>query len=268
VAELRLSLTLWRRLAAAQARSQMQYPASFALLCFVSVLGPLVDLVALLIVFHNTPLLATWTRDQVVLLYGVTGAAFWTGDAVVGNVDRVSEHIRNGTFDAFLLRPVPSLVQVCADSFALRRFAKVLLVFAVLALVVRSGVVAWTPAHVAILLGAVATGFVIFSAIWVATSAVAFWLVDAREFGNAFTYGGGFLANQPLAIYSAWLRQFVTYVLPIAFATYLPVAAVLGKPTGLPSGLVALCPLVALASAVAARATWQSGVRHYRSTGS
>lgn len=270
MAEVLRSVVLWRRLAGARARSQMQYRASFAMLCAVSLLGPLVDLAALLIVFSNTPVLAGWSRDEVVLLYGVTGTAFWTGDAIVGCVDSVSMRIRDGSFDSFLLRPVPALVQVCADAFALRRFAKLLLTVAVFAVVVRSHVVHWTPLRALVVAGAVVTGFVVFSAIWVATSAVAFWLVDARELGNAFTYGGGFLANQPLGIYGAWLRAFVTYVLPIAFAVYLPVAWVLGKPSppGLPHGLALLSPLVALAACVAARAVWQSGVRHYTSTGS
>lgn len=270
MAEALHALGLWRRLAGARARSQMQYPGSFALLCVVSLLGPLVDLVALLLVFANTPTLAGWTRDEVVLLYAVTGLAFWTGDALVGAVDTVSEKIRDGSFDAFLLRPVPALVHVCADAFALRRFARLALAVAVFAVVVRSGTVDWTPARAAVLATAVVTGFAIFAAVWVTTSALAFWVVDAREFGNAFTYGGGFLANQPLDIYGGWLRRFVTYVLPIAFAVYLPVAWVLDKPrpAGLPGGAVWLSPLVALATVAVARTVWRAGVRHYRSTGS
>ena len=265
MAEVVHALVLWRRLAGARARSQMQYPASFALLCVAAATAPLVDLLTLLLVFENTPTLAGWDTGEVVLLYAVTGLAFSTGDAIVGCVDTVSERIRDGSFDAFLLRPVPSLVQVCADAFALRRFARVAFALAVLAVVAANGVVAWTPARAAMLVGSVVTGFAVFSAIWVATSAVAFWVVDAREFGNAFTYGGGFLANQPLDIYGAWLRRFVTYVLPIAFAVYLPVAWVLGKQAGPP---VWLSPLVAAAAVVVARAAWRTGVRHYRSTGS
>lgn len=258
------ALVLWRRLAGARARSQMQYPVSFALLCLASAVGPAVDLVALLIVFENTPALAGWSREEVVLLYAVTGVAFQTADAVVGCVDTVSVKIRDGSFDAFLLRPVPALVQVCADAFALRRIGKVFLALGVFVAVASNGVVDWTPLNAVVLAGAVVTGFTVFSAIWVVTSALAFWVVDARDFGNAFTYGGGFLSNQPLEIYAGWLRRFVTYVLPIAFAVYLPVAYVLGKPA--PGA--ALSPLVSLAAVVVARAVWQSGVRHYRSTGS
>jgi ABC-2 type transport system permease protein len=159
---------------------------------------------------------------------------------------------------------VPALVQVSADGFALRRFAKSAFSLCLFVGVARSGVVALTPLNAVVLAGAVATGLVVFSAIWVATASVAFWIVDAREFGHAFTYGGGFLGSHPLDLYAGWLRRFVTYVLPIAFAVYLPVAYVLGKP----ARGAALSPLVALAAVGVARAIWQRGVRHYRSTGS
>lgn len=265
MADLGHTLALWRRLAGARTRSQMQYPGSFALLAFVTVLGPLIDLVALLVVFENTPALGGWSRDEVILLYAVAGTAFWTGDATVGCVDTVSQKIRDGSFDAFLLRPVPSLVQVCADAFAIRRVARLVLAAGVLVAVLRTGVVDWTPARAAVLAGAVVLGLVLFGSIWVATAAFAFWVVDSREFGNAFTYGGGFLANQPLDIYGAWLRRTVTYVVPIAFAAYLPVGWVLGKTD---SRLVWLTPAVALAAVLVARTVWRNGIRHYRSTGS
>ena len=268
--EVRDALVLWRRLAGARARSQLQYPASFALVCLTAMLAPVIEVVALLLVFENTPTLAGWTREQVLFLYAVTITAFCLGDALVGCVDTVSDKIRDGSFDGFLLRPVSSLVQVCADAFALRRFARVAFALALLGVVGASGVVAWTPARAAVVLLALVTGFTIFSAVFVATSAFAFWVVDSRELGNAFTYGGGFLAQHPLDIYGTWLRRLVVYVLPIAFAVFLPVAWVLDKPAsaGLPRAAVALCPVVALAAALAAGQVWRSGVRHYRSTGS
>jgi ABC-2 type transport system permease protein len=270
VGELRHALGLWRRLAGARARSQLQYPVSFGLHCAVAVLAPLVELAALLLVFTNTPSLAGWSRGEVVFLYAVTGVAFTLGDALVGCADTVSEKIRDGSFDAFLLRPVNSLVQVCADAFALRRAARVVFHLGVLGVVAGQGAVAWTPARVAVVAFAVVTGFTVFSAVWVATSAFAFWVVDSREFGNAFTYGGGFLAQQPLDVYGTWLRRFVVYVLPIAFAVYLPVAWVLDKPraAGLPPAATLLSPVVALVAALGAAAVWRRGVRHYRSTGS
>jgi ABC-2 type transport system permease protein len=51
---------------------------------------------------------------------------------------------------------------------------------------------------------------------------------------------------------------------------YLPVTWVLGRPdaVGLPGFARFLSPVAAAALAVVAAAVWQSGIRHYRSTGS
>jgi ABC-2 type transport system permease protein len=116
---------------------------------------------------------------------------------------------------------------------------------------------------------AVVSGAVIYSSVFIGSAAIAFWLVDASEVGNSFTYGGSFLSNQPLDIYAHWLRTFASFVVPLAFATYLPVAWSLGKPVAAPlrAGMVWMTPVVALAAAAGARRLWRRGVRRYRSTG-
>ena len=47
---------------------------------------------------------------------------------------------------------------------------------------------------------------VIYGAVWVALATIAFWIVDAIEFVNAFTYGGSFLSQYPIGIFGRWLR--------------------------------------------------------------
>ena len=108
-----------------------------------------------------------------------------------------------------------------------------------------------------------------FSSIWVVGACIAFWTTDGGEFTNAFTYGGTFLAQYPVDIYSAWLRRFLAYVVPLAFVCYFPSLYVLGKPDplGLPRLLDFASPLVALAAALAAGMIWRGAVRHYRSAG-
>jgi ABC-2 type transport system permease protein len=128
--------------------------------------------------------------------------------------------------------------------------------------------VAWTPLRAAALAAALVDGLLVFTAVWVTTAAVSFWLVDAREFGNAFTYGGAYVGSNPLDIYAAWLRRFVTYLLPIGVGVYLPVAYLLGAPTALPRAGAAASPLAAALAVAVAAAVWRQGVRHYRSTGS
>jgi ABC-2 type transport system permease protein len=116
----------------------------------------------------------------------------------------------------------------------------------------------------------IAAGTVIFGAVWVATSAVAFWTVESQEMGNAFTYGGSQATQYPMDVLGDWLKHLFTFVFPLAFVAYLPASEIAGKavPLGLPGWAVWASPLAAALAAVAARGIWRSAIRHHQSTGS
>ena len=94
-------------------------------------------------------------------------------------------------------------------------------------------------------------------------------LFRSGEFTNAFTYGGNFLAQYPIDIFSSWLRRFLAYIVPLAFVSYFPALYILDKPDplGLPRLLEFSSPLVAAIAAVIAGLVWRGAVRHYRSAG-
>ena len=116
---------------------------------------------------------------------------------------------------------------------------------------------------------AVLAGAVIFSAIWVFVICIVFWAVEGRESASAFTYGGQYMTQFPIDVYSQWLRRFLAFIVPTAFVAYFPALYVLDEddPLGLPSFLSFVSPLVALIAALAAGAMWRFAVRHYRSAG-
>lgn len=97
-----------------------------------------------------------------------------------------------------------------------------------------------------------------------------FWVVEGREFANAFTYGGSYLASFPFSVFAPLLRRLFTFVVPAAFVAYLPVLALLGRedPAGLPSWLSWCGPVAAVLAATAAGLCWRAGVRHYVGAGS
>ncbi|HET8529279.1 MAG TPA: ABC-2 family transporter protein [Gaiellaceae bacterium] len=263
------SLLLWRRLVGAQIRSQVQYRTSFALELVGAFLISFLDFLAVLVIFHNTPRLVEWTVQEVAFLYALSSIVFALTDLLIGHLDLFPRLIRDGNFDILLVRPRGTLFQVVASDFQLRRLGKaaqgaLVLVYALAALHVH-----WTAGRVVVLLVSLPAGILIFSAVWVVFTCLAFWTTDSGEFTNAFTYGGNFLAQYPIDIYGAWLRRFLAYLVPLGFVCYFPALYVLGKhdPLGLPRVLQFLSPAVALAAAGVAGLAWRFAVRHYRSAG-
>ncbi len=264
------ALRVFRIIGGARVRSDLQYRVSFALFTLSQFTITAMDFVAILIVFGNVPALGGWSLEEVTFLYGLGNLAFGIADFFIGSIEYLQVEIRQGTFDRVLLRPASPLVQVVADRFSLRRIGKVAegaLVFGVGC--VTAGI-DWSIPRVAMTALSVVTAATIFGSIWVFTTCVCFWWVEGREAQNAFTYGGGFLAQYPLGIYGAWLRRIFAYVIPIAFANYFPAVYILGRHDrlGLPVWAPFISPLVAVVTVLVASATWRIGIRHYRSTGS
>lgn len=261
--------TYWR-LVGAKVRGDLQYRASFVLYLLAQAMVGAIDTVVILVVFSQVDQIGGWTRTEVLVLFGVSNLGFGLADLFVSQVELASTHIRAGTFDQFLLRPVRPLLQLSAHEFAPRRFGRCLSPIVVLAVALPGLAVDWSPTSIALLAATVVVSAAVFGSIWVITSSLSFWLIDSQEVANAFTYGGSYVGQYPLDIYEPWLQRIVVFVVPIAFTSYLPVSVVLGRPLpfGLPEAVGWAGPLVAALFAFVASRVWAIALRHHRSTGS
>lgn len=269
MAELLVAARRYQDIATLWARAALAYPTSFALLLVGGVLITGLDFVGILIMFANVDELGGFGLREIALLYGASALGIGVADLLVGSVERLGLYVRTGRLDVMMTKPVPLLVQVCANEFSLRRLSRIIqggIVFAWAATVA----VDWTPARAAVAVAMVVSGAVIFFALFVGFACVQFWTSDASEFANAFTYGGNTLTQYPLTVFPAELVKSLTFLLPIAFVNWYPCLFLLGRedPFGLPAWLQLCSPVAAVVLLVAALAVWRAGVRHYSSTGS
>ena len=262
------AVTRYRDIAGMWVRSSLEYPLSFWILTIGGALITGLDFVGLWIMFHTIDQLGGFGLTDVGLLYGATGLGIGIADLLIGSVERIGHHVRQGTLDAMMTRPVPLLVQVCADEFQLRRLSRIVQALVVFAWA--SWFVDWTPLRVLVALEMVASGGVIFFCLFVMFSCVQFWTSDASEFANAFTYGGNTVTQYPLTIFPKEVVKTLTFVLPLAFVNWYPCLYLLGRddPFGLPSALSFASPVAALVLVGLTALAWRGGVRHYTSTGS
>jgi ABC-2 type transport system permease protein len=263
-------LSLYLILIRAQISAQMQYRASFFVQASGQFLATFADFILLLLVFQSFPSIAGWSLGEVAFLYGLGGLAFGISDLVCGGFDSLSRMIRLGTFDRVLTRPVGTFAQVLASDVQVRRLGRIFQGIVTLVLALSWLEINWTAAKILVAISAVASGAVIFCAIWVIGAAITFWTVETSEVTNVFTYGGELLVSYPMSIYSQGLRRFFTFVVPLAFVSYLPALYILERPDplGLPPLLQVCSPIVAIVFLLAARGCWALGVRHYQGTGS
>jgi ABC-2 type transport system permease protein len=248
---------------------QAAYRTSFAMELLGQALIVGLDLAEVFAVFTQVPSVAGFAFAEVLLVFALASTAFALADLLIGQVDAVIEHVRRGTFDVVLLRPLSALGQLAAADLQLRRVSRVAVSAVVLVLALRAVDVDWTPARAALLVVAPLSGTVVFAALFVCAGAMTFWLVEASEAGSALVYGSHYLSQWPVGVLGPVVGRFFTFVVPAAFTGYLPALGLLGRadPTGLPGRLSWSSPLAAVAAAAAASLCWRAGIRHYVGAG-
>jgi ABC-2 type transport system permease protein len=268
VAELLVSARCYQDIATLWARAALAYPASFVMLLVGGALITALDFVGLWIMFAHLDDLAGFTLPEVALLYGSASLALAVADTAIGSVERIGTYIRTGRLDQMMTKPVPLLVQVCADQFTLRRLGR--LTQASLVFGWACTHVDWTPARFLVAVSMLVSGGLVFFGLFVGFSCVQFWTTDATEFANAFTYGGATVTQYPLNIFPREVLVGLTFVIPVAFVNWYPCLFLLGRsdPTGMPESFQFASPLAGVLTMAAALLVWRSGVRHYTSTGS
>jgi ABC-2 type transport system permease protein len=226
------------------------------------------DFVGIWVMFASIDTLGGFGLREIALLYGATGVGIGLADTLIGSVERIGAYVRTGRLDQMLTKPVPLLVQVCADQFTLRRLGRI--TQAGIVFTWAATYVDWTAPRILLAVVMVTSSTVIFFALFTGFSCIQFWTADASEFANAFTYGGNTLTQYPLSIFPREIMVALTFVVPIAFVNWYPCLYLLGRddPFGLPTWLQFCSPVAAVVSLAAALIIWRSGVRHYTSTGS
>jgi ABC-2 type transport system permease protein len=259
----------YRVLVGSRLRAQTSYRGSFALDLLGNVGIGVIEFAEIYVIFHNVDALGGLGFYGALLVFALANIGFSLADLAVGHVDNLPTYLRAGTLDALLLRPRPVLAQLVASDVSLRRIGRTVIALILLAVSLPVAVTHWTPGKVLLVIITPLVGAAIFAGLFVCAAAMQFWLGDGREFANSFTYGGSYVAAYPTSLLHVALRAFFTFVVPAAFAAYLPALVLLDQPGPalLPQALGWCAPLAATALWTGALLWWRAGLRRYTGAG-
>lgn len=260
---------LIRLLISARLRSQTAYRGSFAADVAGQVVLALTEFVELYAILHNIPTFGGLTFAQALLVFAFASIGFSMGDMLLGETDSMSDAIRMGKLEVLLTRPLPVLLQLMTSDFQLRRVGRLAFAFLAMAAALFLTDIDWDTGKVLLFLITPLAGAAIFGALFVGAGAVQFWLVDGRQLGNAFTYGGRYVASMPGAALFLPMQVFFTFVVPATLVAYAPslVLLELEGPAGIPSwtgwlGLPAAVVLWGLMLLL-----WRAAIKKYTGAG-
>ncbi|MGQ9482791.1 ABC transporter permease [Chloroflexus sp.] len=243
----------------------LEYRVNFLTSLFQSVLWLLWGVLGTLVFFQFTGTLGGWTLPQALLVVGMFRIFEGLIDGIMRpNITRIVEHIQKGTLDFVLVKPVDSQFMASLRQINLMVLPDFLVGFGLIIYGLWLGQIWPTPFQLLAFLFLLACGMVIAYAIWMLLVTTAFWLVQVENVTELLTaiYETG---RFPVTAYSQWLRLVLTFVIPIAFLTTFPAAALIGL---LAPFYLLLAPIIAGILLLASRAFWRVGLRSYTSASS
>ncbi len=239
---------------------EMQYRFNFFIQLFQSLVQLGTAIGALAVIFSYTHTLGGWLPDEVLALVGVyTLVGGLIGLVVYPSLEQFIASVRDGMLDFTLMKPIDAQAVISLFAVDIWKLIDIalglsLLVISLARLGERVGVL-----EAALFIGMLITGGVIIYSFWLILATLSFWFVRVENILEIFRsmYDAG---RWPISLYPPWLRFILSFIVPVAFVTTVPVEALTGRLTG---NTLAVAAALAVVLLVASRLVWQRDLRQY-----
>lgn len=241
-------------------QQELAYRADAVLNMLLSLMWLGWELLSLSIIFSNTATLGGWGPGELIALLGVWRMVNTLLAALVWpNTQEFNTAVRSGSLDYTLLQPASSQFLVSFRRIVIWRVWDIVLAVALIVTGINLGATSVVGGNIVAFLLLLFSGAAVIYSLWIVLIACTFWFV---KFDNNVTILQALMdaGRYPATVYPAWLRVIVTFVVPIALATTVPLQALRGE-LGWPQVLLFLA--VGAACVVVASQVWRAGVRRY-----
>jgi ABC-2 type transport system permease protein len=257
-------MTRYARLLRLFVTTELQFALAYRVNLAIEIMQMLVvagtSVAAVLVLFSYTTVMNGWTLGQMVVLLGVYYIVQGAEELVLQpSFERFMEHVREGTLDFILLKPVSSQFMVSFRHFQTVQTLQVVLGLVITAVGVADLAQALTIGSALAFVVTLACGLVLIYALLLVLSTLAFWFVRVDNLLAifwAFIDAGRF----PVDIYPGWLRITMSTVIPVGIAVTVPAKAIAGLVD--PLSLVSIVVAAIIAFTVS-RLFWRRGLRAY-----
>lgn len=243
--------------------AEMEYRLNFVLAA-VSSLGNLAGSLFGLFLFYRTGYtFAGWQWSEALVVLAVfTILQGFAATFLVPNLNRIVDHVQQGTLDFVLLKPINSQFWLSARTISPWGFPDC--VFGLIVLFyagnhLHLGIASYLSGAIPLVFG-----FMSLYSIWFMLGATSIWFVkiyNVTEVLRGFLEAGRF----PMVAYPTAYRFFFTFVIPVAFLTTVPSETLLGR-----GEIVWIIGAGILAASflLASRIFWRFALRFYTSASS
>jgi ABC-2 type transport system permease protein len=218
------------------------------------------ELLSLSIIFNNTQTIGGWGFGELIALLGVFRLVHTMMMAIVWpNTEKFNQSIRDGSMDYTLLQPVNSMFLVTFSRITIWRAWDLVLSAVLIVIGINLSGGTTTPLDILTFLLLTASGAIIIYSLWIVLIALTFWFT---KFDNNVTILQALMdaGRYPVTVYPWWLQILITFIIPIAVATTVPLQGLRGD---LAISRVLMFLAIGFASFFVASQVWKAGLKQY-----
>ena len=262
---LRKYLKVYKKFFHTSFASELEYKTNILIDLITAIFSLIGSIFLLSIFFQNNGNIGGWQFEQALIiqgiytiLNGITNTWFNT------NLTEIVKHIREGTLDFVLLKPIDSQFFISLKKITPSGILEIILGFCLLVFCIKINQINLSFSFLSLSLITIVCSICILYSLWFFISTTTIWFVktwNATEVLRSFLYIGRF----PLNSFSFSLRIFFSVFIPIAFITTIPSEVFLGL---FQFWKILLEVFVAMVFLLTSRKFWLFALRYYSSASS
>ena len=263
--KLRKYLKVYTKFLHTSLASELEYKANILIDLITAIFSLIGSIFLLSIFFQNNGNIGGWGFEQALIIQGIyTILNGITNTWFNPNLTEIVKHIREGTLDFVLLKPIDSQFFISLKKLTPSGFLEIILGICLLLYCIRINQIILNLRFITLSMITLICSICILYSLWFFISTTTIWFVktwNATEVLRSFLYVGRF----PLNSFSFSLRIFFSVFIPIAFITTIPSEVFLGI---YQLWKIFLEIIVAIVFLVTSRKFWLFALKFYSSASS
>ena len=208
--------------------SELEYKTNILIDLITAICSLIGSIFLLSIFFQNNAIIGGWEFEQALIIQAIyTVLNGITNTYFIPNLTEIVKHIREGTLDFVLLKPIDSQFFISLKKINPSGFLEIMLGLFLLLFCIKINQINLNLSFLTLSLITMSCSICILYSLWFFISTTTIWFVktwNATEVLRSFLYIGRF----PLNSFSFSLRIFFSVFIPIAFITTIPSEVFIG----------------------------------------
>lgn len=265
MAGFKMYLRVLREFLRAAMVEEIEYRSHFVSNLLTTLFGVVMALLTVQVFFYQTRSLGGWGFYEVLILLGIYNMLQGFVDMILRpNIGRIVQHIRTGTLDFILTKPIDSQFFISFRHIVFWKMFDILMGLVIVGIGAYGTGIRITASGVLLFAVLLLASVVTLYSMWMGVMTLSFWFVKVENI--SFLFSALFETGRyPVQLYKGWLRVLLTYVFPVAVLTTFPAASLIGK---FAPGQVWISVVIAAVTFGLTRLFWKKALRFYQSASS